>query len=147
MKPSFVRQLTDFGGQEGVIEVVINFRKIVLVGAIFSSPFLLAACYQAKSTTSSELTGDITVTDDGFSPVQATVKSGDGLTWANNSAKKIQIGSDPHPTHTANSQLSNGQFVLEIAPGATATVTLTKKGTWGYHDHLNPGVRGKVVVE
>lgn len=142
---------------------MINFRKIALIGAVVSSAFLLAACY--KSTTSGKPAGGtpqaqvqettqipegavkITLADSGFAPGQVTVKAGGKLTWVNNSAKKIQIGSDPHPTHTANSQLSNGQFVLEIAPGATATVTLTKKGTWGYHDHLNPGVRGKVVVE
>lgn len=144
---------------------MINFRKIALVAAVVLSPFLLSACYKAKSTTSGKPTGGtpqtqtqgttqipegtvkITATDSGFAPGQVTVKSGAGLTWVNNSAKKIQIGSDPHPTHTANAQLSNGQFVLEIAPGSSATVTLTTKGTWGYHNHLNPGVRGKVVVE
>lgn len=144
---------------------MINFRKIVLVGAIVSSPFLLGACYKAKSTTLNQPTGkttqtqkqvatptaegtvQITLADGGFTPAAVTVKSGDKLTWANNSSQKIQIASDPHPIHTANTELSNGQFVLEIAPGSTATVTLTKKGTWGYHNHLNPGVRGKVTVE
>ena len=143
----------------------MNFRKIALFGTVVSSAFLLSACYQAKSSTTSKPAGEteqtqaqettqipegtvkITLSDSGFTPVQTTVKSGDKLAWVNNSSKKIQIGSDPHPTHTVNGELSNGQFVLEIAPGASATVTLTKTGNWGYHDHLNPGIRGKVTVQ
>ena len=76
-----------------------------------------------------------------------TIKSGESLTWVNNSSKSVQVGSANHPTHTLNRELTSGEFVTELAPGASATVTLTKKGTWGYHNHLDPSVTGKVVVE
>ena len=146
--------------------LMINFRKMMLVAAVASAPFLLAACYHSKSTSSNQIqTGTeqqtsshvtsgvaegatvITLSDDGFTPGQITVKSGGKVAYTNNSGAKIQIGSDPHPTHTANTELTDGDFVLEIEPGASATVTLTKTGNWGYHDHLNPGVRGKVTVQ
>ena len=46
-----------------------------------------------------------------------------------------------------NKELTNGEFVAELVPGASATVTLTKTGTWGYHDHLRPSTIGSVVIE
>ena len=140
----------------------MNLNKLALVGAVMASAFLLAACNKYGSSTSSTTTNQpaaqgtqsqdaititITVTDNGFSPAESTVKSGGKVTWTNNSSKSVQVASDPHPTHTANPELTNGQSVAELAPGASVTVTLTKTGTWGFHDHLNPGVRGKVTVQ
>lgn len=89
----------------------------------------------------------VTMTDAGFEPSESKLKSGEAVKWVNNSSKKIQIASDPHPTHTANKELTNGQFVMEIVPGESAAAHLQNKGNFGYHDHLNPGIRGKVAVE
>ena len=89
----------------------------------------------------------VNVTDKGFEPENLTVKTGQVITWTNKTSKKVQIASDPHPTHTANSELTNGEFVTELAPGASANVTLTKVGAWGFHDHLNPSMKGKVTVQ
>lgn len=145
---------------------MLNFKRVVGIGVVLSSVLILSACYHSKSTSSNQTqsggkqqTGShvtsgvaegavvITLTDGGFTPAQISVKSGGKVAYTNNSGAKIQIGSDPHPVHTANPELTGGDFVMEIAPGASATVALTKTGTWGYHDHLNPGIRGKVVVE
>lgn len=145
---------------------MLNLKRAVGVGVVLSSALILSACYHEKSTSSNQTqtglqqqTGSrvtsgvaegavvITLTDGGFTPAQVSVKSGGKVAYTNNSSAKIQIGSDPHPVHTANDELTGGDFVIELAPGVSATVTLTKTGTWGYHDHLNPGIRGKVVVE
>lgn len=145
---------------------MLNLKRAIGFGVVLSSALILAACYHGKSTSSNQTSTTaqsqanqqatsepeegaivITATDAGFTPAQVTVKSGGKVAYTNNSSKKIQIASDPHPVHTANGELSGGQFVLEISPGALATVVVNKIGTWGYHDHLNPGVRGKVTVE
>ncbi len=143
---------------------MIDLRKITLIGAVVSSAFLLSACNlyksggsstsggtqqqdQAQQSTSASDAVTITFGDSGFSPASSTVKSGGKITWTNNSKSAVQIASDPHPTHTANPELTNGQSVLSLVPGASSTVTVTKTGTWGFHDHLNPGVKGKVTVE
>lgn len=145
---------------------MLNLKRAVGIGVVLSSALILSACYHNKSTSSNQTqsggkqqTGSnvtsgvaggavvITLTDGGFTPVQVSVKSGGKVAYTNNSGAKIQIGSDPHPTHTANDELTEGDFVIEIEPEASATVTLTKTGTWGYHDHLNPGIRGKVTVQ
>lgn len=138
----------------------------LVIGVVLSSALILSACYHGKSTSSNQTSTTaqsqanqqatsepeegaivITATDAGFTPAQVTVKSGGKVAYTNNSSAKIQVASDPHPVHTANDELTEGDFVMEIAPGASATVTLTKTGTWGYHAHLNPGIRGKIVVE
>lgn len=143
------------------------FKKLAIAGAILGSALILSACNNynlssektpsggvssanGQSQTNNNAAQDkitISATDNGFSPTNATVKSGGEITWVNNSSAKIQVGSDPHPTHTSNPEITGGQFVIELAPGASSAVTVTKKGTWGYHDHLNPASRGKVVVE
>lgn len=142
---------------------MVNFKRAVGVGIILSSALVLSACYHSKTSSSQTSTTRqenprqatdeveegvvVKVTEDGFSPAQVTVQSGSNLTYKNSGSAKVQIASDPHPVHTANSELTDGDFVIELAPGRVATVTLTRSGTWGIHDHLNPGMRGKVVVE
>ena len=140
----------------------LNLKKIVLVGAVISSALVLAACNKYGTTSNNNgpasnqqatVSGQdqdavtITIGDNGFSPAESTAKSGGKITWVNNSKNKVSVASDPHPTHTANPELTNGAFTADLAPGASTTVTVTKTGTWGFHDHLNPGVRGKVTVQ
>ena len=141
---------------------MINIRKTAILGAIFSSALVLSACNLYKTQSSGNggtvtqtqeqqqtqtAAGTVTFSDSGVSPSTVTIKSGESLTWVNNSSKSVQVGSANHPTHTLNRELTSGEFVTELAPGASATVTLTKKGTWGYHNHLDPSVTGKGVVE
>lgn len=88
-------------------------------------------------------TNAVEYTDTGFSPATTTVKAGTTVTFKNSSSSALQLDSDPHPAHTDNTELNVGA----IAPGQTQSVTLNTKGTWGYHNHLNPSDKGKVIVE
>lgn len=72
-----------------------------------------------------------------------TVSAGAQVTFTNASQQNVQPMSDPHPTHTNNSELNIGP----LAPGESKTVTLTKKGEWGMHDHLSPSTTTRVVVQ
>lgn len=141
----------------------MNIKKIALISSVIASAFVLSACSLGTTNSSSSQNVNtasgqaqqsasadavtVTISDKGMTPATATVKSGGKVTWTNNSSKSVQIASDPHPTHTGNQEVSGGQFVLDIAPGSSATVTLTKKGIWGVHDHLNTSVKMKVAVE
>ena len=141
---------------------MINLRKAALTLAVASSALLLASCKQYGSNSNQQPTASntaqavssstkntvtISETANGFEPAIVTVKSGNSITWTNNTGGKVQIASDPHPTHTANPELTGGEFVIDLEAGGSKTVTVTKTGTWGYHDHLKPSVRGKVTVE
>ncbi len=145
---------------------MINSRKVAIIAGVASMSLLLSACSlyptsnQTQTQTQNQASGAgqtqnqpaqgsqvVTFTDSGVNPAQVTVKSGQTVTWTNNSSKTVQVASNPHPTHTANRELSNGQSVLDLASGKSASVTLTKTGTWGFHDHLNPSTVGTVIVQ
>lgn len=85
----------------------------------------------------------ITYTNNGFSPATLTVKSGTTITIKNDSSSSLQFDSDPHPEHTDDPELNVGV----IAPGKSATVTVTTTGSHGYHNHLNSGDTGTIIVQ
>jgi plastocyanin len=85
----------------------------------------------------------ITYTDNGFSPANTTVKSGDSVRITNKSSQPLQMDSDPHPVHTDDEDLNVG----EVAPGESKTFTVTKKGNFGIHNHLDPSMTAKIDVQ
>ncbi|PJE65423.1 hypothetical protein COU91_01740 [Candidatus Saccharibacteria bacterium CG10_big_fil_rev_8_21_14_0_10_47_8] len=85
----------------------------------------------------------IAYSDSGFSPSKITVKSGATVTIKNTSSNELQFNSDPHPIHTDNEELNVGA----VASGQSQTFTASTKGTFGYHNHLNPSDKGTIVVE
>lgn len=85
----------------------------------------------------------VTLTSDGFSPATLTIKTGGTVTWVNKSGETATVNSDPHPTHTDYALLNLGNF----PDGGTLTLTFDKPGTFGYHNHLNPSVRGTITVQ
>ncbi|HSX58338.1 MAG TPA: cupredoxin domain-containing protein [Candidatus Saccharimonadales bacterium] len=100
-----------------------------------------------SSSTPASDTVTITYTDSGFSPNSATVKNGGKIIWVNKSGSQVQIGVNPHPTHTGDRMITNGQFTLDLNDGAQTTVSVTKTGTFGYHNHLLPNDTGTITVE
>ncbi len=140
-----------------------KYGKFAAVGLIALSAIVLSACKtnsqptsqgdnkgQAQTAPSDEKKGAVTITatDAGFNPKEVTVNAGDSVTWVNNSSKTIQIGSDNHPTHTLNPDLTGGQYVIEVPVGESKTVSAgTKVGRWGFHNHLKPSETGTVVVK
>lgn len=142
--------------------ISINLKKIAVFGAIVSSALILSACNlyktqpkaeETKSQTQTTPQGEeakesvtVTITDQGFEPQTVTVKSGGTITWTNNSSKNVQVGSAVHPTHEVNRELTGGKFVVDLNPGQSETVTVTKAGNWKYHNHLSPSQTGTVIV-
>ena len=85
----------------------------------------------------------ITYDGNGFSPNKVTVKEGDKVTIKNTSSTVVEFDSDPHPVHTDNTELNVGS----ISPGKSMTFMVDKSGTWGYHNHLDSGQTGTIVVQ
>ena len=87
----------------------------------------------------------VTITYNGtsFSLSSATVKSGDIVKVVNDSSKNLEFESDPHPAHTNNPEFNAGN----IGPGKSTLFTLTTKGRWGFHNHLNASQKGELTVE
>jgi len=101
------------------------------------------------SNNSSETVSSVTIsyTDNGFSPSSTSLKLGGTLTWVNNSGSELQVAVNPHPTHTGDKAITEGEFVLALSQGQSKTVTVNKSGTFGYHNHLESGDTGSIRVE
>ncbi len=97
----------------------------------------------SSSTPSTGKETVITYSDGGYSPSKITVHSGDKVIIKNASSHGMQFDSDPHPVHTNNPELNVG----EVDGGEQMSFTVDKKGTYGYHNHLNPAQTGSIVVE
>jgi len=91
----------------------------------------------------SQAENTISYTNNGFSPASLTVKSGTTITIRNDSSGLLQFNSDPHPQHTGDPELNVGS----ISHGASKTVKVTKSGSHGYHNHINPDQTGTLIVQ
>lgn len=85
----------------------------------------------------------ITFTDEGFVPSEYLAGVNATLTVQNDTKSDLDFASDDHPTHTKNSELNVGV----VKAGESKTVTLTKTGKWGFHNHLDSTQVGKITVE
>jgi plastocyanin len=102
------------------------FRRAA-VGAI---ALLLASTGSASAGTDAE----IDMFDFGFSPTSASQPIGYSVHWHN----------DGSLTHTATANKFN-LFDKTVPPGqSSASVVLTRAGTWSYHCEIHPEMQGRV---
>lgn len=95
-------------------------------------------------------------TNDGFSPATLTVKKGTRVTFVNESADEMWVGSSEHPTHTeydgttksehCNDGIPSTTSFDQCAVGTTYSFTFDKVGSWEYHNHTSSGEKGTIVV-
>ncbi len=99
----------------------------------------------------------ITYTDNGFSPSSITIKTGETVTFKNESSRSFWPASNNHPDHTLYDGTTrrehcqsgaSGSFdaCKGIASGGSWSFTFSKVGSWSYHDHMSAGYGGTVVV-
>lgn len=86
----------------------------------------------------------VSYTDDGFSPAQTTIQAGETITFENSSSFDLWVASDEHPAHT---DLPGFDAGAGIVTGETYTFTFNEPGEWGYHNHLQAGQTGTIIVE
>lgn len=97
----------------------------------------------AESSPADSSAAVIVYSDEGFEPKIVKVKSGDKITVQNKSSLDMQFSSDPHPSHSENRELNQNS----LPAGGSQTFTVTTRGKWGFHDHLNSRYTGTIVVE
>lgn len=85
----------------------------------------------------------ITYRDSGFSPPVLRAASGSQITIDNQSSRELEFSSNPHPTHTGNQELNTDP----ISPDESTTIIVTRRGTWGYHNHLATGDSGTIIID
>jgi len=100
----------------------------------------------------------VVYTNSGYSPSTLMIKKGETVTFKNQSSNSMWPASAMHPTHRVYSGTSLDEHCPDTTgtafdackgflPGQSWSFTFKKTGTWKYHDHLNPGNTGTIVVE
>ncbi len=94
---------------------------------------------------------EVEITSQGFSPNTLTINVGDTVTWINKDDSKHWPASAMHPTHTVYPETggcigSKFDACKGLEKDEAFEFTFNEKGTWKYHDHLNPGLTGSITV-
>lgn len=118
----------------GVVWAVLHFNQTSTPGTT-NQP--------SSSSNNEQAVATITYDGSSFSPSSVTVKSGDKVRVVNNSQDMLQFESNPHPVHTDDPDLNVGS----VDPGQSQTFTVSQKGTFGYHNHLNPSQGGNITIQ
>lgn len=92
--------------------------------------------------------------ENGFTPDDITIKIGDTVKFVNKSTAEMWVASAMHPDHIVYDGTTLAQHCPDTAGvafdqcqvGAEYSFTFTKAGTWGYHNHQNAKMYGKVNV-
>ncbi|MCX6814494.1 MAG: plastocyanin/azurin family copper-binding protein [Candidatus Aenigmarchaeota archaeon] len=118
----------------------MKFLFVLLIGVL-----LVAGCTQSggNNPPPGNQTGNVVrISGFAFIPQTITIKKGETVTWTNEDSVPHQIASDPHPTHTD----LPGLLSPALQNGQSYTFTSDKVGTWGYHCHLHPTMKGTAIV-
>lgn len=98
------------------------------------------------SASPTDQTQEVTVeiNANGFSPDKITIKASGKVTWVNNDTQNHQVNSAVHPTHLVYPPLNT---IGLLKPAEKKSLIFPDKGTYKYHNHLNPQLTGLVVVQ
>lgn len=101
---------------------------------------------------------EIVYSDDGFSPVNLTVKEGNSVVFKNESSKGMWVASADHPSHfiyggdSSESHCPDNKNIFfdqceAVQEGSSWSFRFDKRGIWEYHNHLNSSRVGIITVE
>jgi len=99
----------------------------------------------------------VTITENGYEPKTVTVLKGGTVTWTNNTDLPNWPATAMHPTHekypgssiTKCGTAEQGTIFdacRGLKKGESFSFTFNNVGEWGYHDHVNAKMFGKVIV-
>ncbi len=100
----------------------------------------------------------IIITDEGYSPQTLNIGEGDKVVWRHEGTQQNWPASASHPTHKVypNSGIEKCGTEEEdvifdacrgLVNGDVWSFTFNEKGSWDYHDHLHPDLRGTIIVK
>ena len=94
---------------------------------------------------------EVQYTNAGFEPKVITINKGQTITWTNNSSRSMWIASALHPSHNVYPVKSDddclGSSFDACTFDKTYSFTFDIVGEWNYHNHVQAGRTGKVIVK
>ena len=142
-----------FGNQEKNYDVISSDSSIDAGSQIEISDDNDILNPTETETTITPKSYSIEITSSGFSPDTLTINSGDNVIWTNKDTYSSSHwpASANHPTHSVYPEEggcigSNFDACNGLNYGENYSFTFNEKGTWKYHDHLNPSETGTITV-
>ncbi len=94
----------------------------------------------------------IKITSSGFVPSEITINIGDTVDFINKDTKPHWPASAKHPSHNAYPEKggcigSAFDACKGLKQGEIFSFQFDHIGEWNYHDHLNIGISGKIIVK
>ncbi len=100
----------------------------------------------------------VNINSNGFSPENLIIEVGSEVKFVNKDSSKHWPASDFHPTHkkypSSDINKCNGDKKNKIFDACKGleqneeyAFVFIENGAWSYHDHLNPGISGVIVVK
>lgn len=126
---------------------------ILILSVIFLG--LLFVLTKKKSTTPSAIVTNpnnqaaklkeefVTLSKSGFEPQNITIAQNTRVIFLNKSGTDATVNSDNHPTHKLYPELNLGMF----SNNSSVQTVFANSGNYTYHNHLNPGQKGQIVVK
>lgn len=90
-----------------------------------------------------QATATVLMKEDKFEPDNLSVKKGATVIFKNDDRVERWPASNLHPTHTIYPRFDPQK---PIEPGQSWSFTFDNAGSWKYHDHLIPSIRGVITV-
>lgn len=87
---------------------------------------------------------EVVLTESGFIPKDITIDHGDSIKFSTTLKEPFWPASDLHPTHGIYPEFDPQE---PIEPDKSWTFQFLKSGRWRFHDHLQPILRGTIVVQ
>lgn len=132
-------------------------KKIIILIFLASVLFMVGCTSTQTDQSSTEGSSKnkvltIEITSKGFSPNSLIIGAGDTVTWINKDTNEHWPASAKHPTHTVYPESggcigSKFDACKGLKQSESWSFTFNEKGTWNYHDHLNPAFGGKITVQ
>jgi len=122
---------------------VARWKIPIIVGAI-ALVALVGITLQYGYLVTGPKTVIVTRTATGFVPNTLTLRKGDSITFVSTTGKEFWPASNFHPSHGLYPEFDPKR---QLEPSERWTFTFTKVGTWGFHDHLESGIKGTIRVE
>lgn len=86
----------------------------------------------------------VAMEDGKFTPNKTTIKKGQTIIFVNRGKEGHWPASNIHPSHGIYPEFDSKEPILS---GASWSFTFDRTGTWRFHDHLFPDMKGVVIVE
>lgn len=133
------------GTQIFTFKVVVRGRNQG-TGGIVSTTTSPVATTTPPTATSTIVTATttISITNAEFNPNSVEITKGSKVIFVNNDTAMHQPSSDPHPAHTDFPTFGTG---TALNPSESFKFVFNSEMTFRYHDHLNPGLTGTIIVK